>query len=702
MARRIYSSRLLAALLLAVPGGPCLAGEVKAVGSEIADTPDEADARSFRASSEITRPARNDRRAEAAPIALDVAGKALADVLKELQARSGVDFDVKPDLADDPVARNIRETGWPNAFAALLAGYNYEAILGADGQLNQVIVSGRNGDGGKIAPHPRPMIRNEPLLSYRPASALPEKYRGLKAGSVVPIALPLERLKQMKRGESITLDLPTGQYVVVHDNRFNHENGDVTWVGSLAGAGVGYRVMITSGAQGSIGQIVTPDGVFNIEAEVGREWLIDINASGLRPGSLEHDAADPNRAPVNGQTRGQASARVLANRFRMPAGQPITPDKQATASSAKAIAAADGQNPMIDLLILYSNRMNNRTAQTRLNYLVDKANQAYLDSGIKLTLRAVARQMIDYTDENDNSVALDELTAGSGAFAAVRSMRQRYAADLVSLVRPFRSPQQNGCGISWINGSNGSPLSAQVGYSVVSDGIDGAWYCTDYTLAHELGHNMGSDHDLAHGGGSGHFPFSNGFGADGKFGTIMSYYDPQVGVFSDPNLTCNGAPCGDAATAYNTLSLTQTVPLVAGFYNPVPVHLTRKPGINPLSGVDLAVAVKVDKTKPRVGKKVSYTLTAKNLSPRRAENVALISTLFPNATVVSASRGCGLVGDSFICSIGTLTGKHGISRTLTVIAGESGTWPYSVRIEGDGEDPRPSNNQASVTVSVRQ
>ncbi len=86
-------------------------------------------------------------------------------------------------------------------------------------------------------------------------------------------------MKQMALGETVSLTLPSGQFAVVHDKQFTHENGDITWVGYLENAGMAYRVIITLGGEGSQGQVVTPDGMYNLDFEEGRNWLVDANVA---------------------------------------------------------------------------------------------------------------------------------------------------------------------------------------------------------------------------------------------------------------------------------------------------------------------------------------------------------------------------------------------------------------------------------------
>jgi hypothetical protein len=177
---------------------------------------------------------------------------------------------------------------------------------------------------------------------------------------------------------------------------------------------------------------------------------------------------------------------------------------------------------------------------------------------------------------------LSAMQQATGDFANIRTLRQTYGADLVTLVRPFYATAQGGnCGVGYVGGYGGSSIAGYqaYGYSVVSDGTDVGgqnYYCDNYTFAHELGHNMGSMHDRAtvqsQGGGSGAYPYAFGHGLSGTFGTIMSYIRPTVGKFSTPNVTCSvsNLPCGVASSdgansADNALSLNNTRAAVSAF-----------------------------------------------------------------------------------------------------------------------------------------
>jgi hypothetical protein len=176
-------------------------------------------------------------------------------------------------------------------------------------------------------------------------------------------------------------------------------------------------------------------------------------------------------------------------------------------------------------------------------------------------------------DENGNPVS------PPASLANIASLRTQYGADLAVLMRRYDNSTQGDCGVGWLIGGGQTAIvpseSTDYGYSVVSDGDSGGYYCLDTTFAHELGHNMGDAHDRANATSPGAYSYSYGYVGNGTngFSTIMAYgTDTQtpLAVFSNPNIsTCQNTPCGVAdsssSSADNVHSMNNTAALIAQF-----------------------------------------------------------------------------------------------------------------------------------------
>jgi hypothetical protein len=282
-------------------------------------------------------------------------------------------------------------------------------------------------------------------------------------------------------------------------------------------------------------------------------------------------------------------------------------------------------NTRVDLILGYTNGFATRLggqsqAATRLNFMVDLANQAYANSGVNGRLMLLRTIQVTYPDDTLNRSTLYALsgvtctsTASTGqhylpdtgvnctavappaALQPLLDARQHYGADLVSLVRNYTVPENQTCGVAWLLGGGQQAIDANdadFALSVVSDS-SGSLYpsngntCRNETLAHELGHNMGLAHDRGYAAGSDDsnsdgnlldaeeygryvdsFGYTTGAGA-GNFYTIMAVPSPgqtSYRVFSNPRITsCGGFACGVTGQADNARTLGLTMPAVAGF-----------------------------------------------------------------------------------------------------------------------------------------
>jgi peptidyl-Asp metalloendopeptidase len=441
-------------------------------------------------------------------------------------------------------------------------------------------------------------------------------------------------LRATKEGK-LVIQTPSGEAIqVAFDRKLDQVGDNWSWVGHREGA-QGGPVVLTFGEHAVFGTI--PDGnggTLQVTTRAGRSWIVETD-----PARANHDeptaAPDFIDTPITQASIGADAAAmqvqgtsapmtVAASSGREAAAAMSTPAAGASAAVVNAAATpAMIDTRTVDVVLGYTTGYAARWggasgAVTRLNYLLTLGNTAYAESQVAGRLRLAAAVQVDYPDATSNQSALFALTGVTclnsstganrlpdtgadcsrpGTNAALKPLitaREQYGADLVALVRNFNSPENGSCGIAWLNGGAQKPIttgSSDWGFAVVSDSggdqfPDGST-CREEYVAHELGHNLGLQHDRltaqhatdTNGDGDlldpeefGRYPFSFGYNTDatqGNFCTIMSLRrntQTALPVFSNPRIsTCNGFPCGDAALADNARALGLTLPYISGF-----------------------------------------------------------------------------------------------------------------------------------------
>jgi len=367
---------------------------------------------------------------------------------------------------------------------------------------------------------------------------------------------------QVKPGSKVELNLPSRTFSVVFDKKIVHKSGNRTWVGHLE-KHPKYRVMITGKGSVFSGRIVTPDKVYAIRHQNNQTILIDQQLAGMTKAPFGEDYKVPPEPALEINNLPQQKNNLIS-------------------------AEAEPATTVIDVLILYSPGIASDFPDDALAVEIDRltalTNQAYADSGITSILRVVGSQLVDYADSGANSMALDVLTNGTGAFSNTSVTRDNTGADLVIFLRKF-TDQSNGCGLAWVFGEasvvNPTYFANNHAYGVVSLGSYqiseySSVYCSDSTYPHEIGHLMGSNHDRNLNTNGAAYSYAIGHYSLGQFGTIMSYENPEVLYFSNPGLLACGnseEACGVAvgltAEADNRTAFNQTSPLISNFRSSV-------------------------------------------------------------------------------------------------------------------------------------
>ncbi len=410
------------------------------------------------------------------------------------------------------------------------------------------------------------------LFATFPAAAAPSLFTRVPAPKstaapehlvgTVAVAFDAAALGAMAPGESVSFSLPNGNtYDAVLDRLEKHADGDITWVGRIANGTSDQLVLVTLGAAGTYATFTLPDGNWGAVPGTGVDWIFDADFSHLH---VDRSGATDVKVPPE----------LLNAPIAKAAGDPAACETPVTSTPA---------NQVIDVLFamapdFVSAHGGAANASTRINNLLSSINTYYANSKVGITLRRVGAVNVAYasassqTSANCNGAtpaaacdgeALDNITASAGTFSHIAQLRNLYQADMVAFMRGGRGGG-GASGVAWIGGYQRSNIAVSAGsmYSLSGDspGI------SPTLMAHELGHNMGNNHDPANAGTTSFGATSYAYGytycgpggatascpgnggsnntPTGGFGTIMSYWRPTLARFSNPSDTCNGVPCG--------------------------------------------------------------------------------------------------------------------------------------------------------------
>lgn len=299
---------------------------------------------------------------------------------------------------------------------------------------------------------------------------------------------------------------------------------DSTWRGKIDPNGKMPGDVVLTFRKGHVaGLIFSPDAVYEIVPRGDKHFLVELDQS-----------AFPECA---GDVKGEPAQNVES-----PSGGSDSGDR-------------------IDVLVVYTAAVRtslggDAQAQAVAQQAIDATNTSYINSRMRLRVRLVEAQLTALNETGSFSTELGNLRSD----AATATLRNDKSADMVAMLTNSTAS----CGIGYLmGGQGGNPNNA---FTVT------ARTCAvgNLSFAHELGHNMGSQHNPENGSGP-TYPYGFGHYVNGSYRTVMSYVDPctngctRVAYFSNPNVIYNGAPTGIINARDNARSIDNTADWIAGY-----------------------------------------------------------------------------------------------------------------------------------------
>ena len=314
---------------------------------------------------------------------------------------------------------------------------------------------------------PGASVQAQRLLDLGPVIVEP----AVSEPGVVPYAIDLDIDLVRSAPQRLEVPAPDGRLLVAEMSVFEDRgDGDAMWAGRVAGSD--YESVVFTVANDHVA------GHFGVPG--GAKYRISARPDGR--GRIE-DMSTLDRKPKEEYC---------------PGG--VVPERPGPAAAVEAQHSHDPERVVqasnhnhLDMLVLYSENARARyeardgSVDARLQESIDYLNLVFRNGQLDLVARLVHHEQApdSLTITNSGGAVLQRMANNR----EVRALRAEHQADLVHI---FVTAEVSGvCGIAYLLGKGDTAAS----FSPTGYGLTVMQGCGDETFAHEVGHNLGGNHD---------------------------------------------------------------------------------------------------------------------------------------------------------------------------------------------------------------
>jgi hypothetical protein len=333
--------------------------------------------------------------------------------------------------------------------------------------------------------------------------------------------------------ERLVFRVPDGTLHTIRRKRSVANGRSMSWIGEIEGR-PGSIAVVSHGGGETTGFLNDGERLYEIRSEPSGETLFY---------EVDLETLPPPGAPLSPMLGGKLGL-MQSPKF------PATQEAQLTAS---APVAATGGTVVQDIMLLYTRAVlddygNAAITESVLRDAVIATNQAYVDSGIDITLNVVHMAEVDFQATGQLTETILQLgTQDDGFIDEVHTWRDIYGADLVTLISVENDPEACGLAFRPYAGFSFEEFDSFM-FSVIEPKC-----LSRGTLAHEIGHNQGICHDRGDPAGCEDsdapplYPYGWGY-CGSNFRTLMAASNScllsKIRQFSNPRITFAGEPTG--------------------------------------------------------------------------------------------------------------------------------------------------------------